>query len=136
MFKKIVIILSVILTASILFSCSNTNAGDNGDSSYSSISDTGSLQSGDDPIEPSDDHYFVEFNTLGGTETETQKIEKGGKVTKPADPVKYGNEKKQYVFLGWYLGEEEYDFTTVVNDNFTLVAKWDEIVWSDDIGKR
>ena len=31
-----------------------------------------------------------------------------------------------YKFLGWYLGEEEFDFTTPITEDITLVAKWEE----------
>ena len=31
-----------------------------------------------------------------------------------------------YKFLGWYLGEEKFDFTTPITEDITLVAKWEE----------
>ena len=133
MFKKILVLLSVIIAVSTLFSCSNTNEGKRGDSSSSAISAASSDPGGEIS---GGDRLIVLFDSADGTAVEAQTVGRGEKAVRPSDPVRYGNEKKQYVFLGWYLGEEEYDFTTVVNDNFTLVAKWDEIVWSDDIGKR
>lgn len=33
-----------------------------------------------------------------------------------------------YKFLGWYLGEELYDFSTEISSDIVLIAKWDEIV--------
>lgn len=34
--------------------------------------------------------------------------------------------KDGYKFLGWYLGEEKFDFTTPITEDITLVAKWEE----------
>lgn len=31
-----------------------------------------------------------------------------------------------YKFLGWYLGEEKFDFNTPITEDITLVAKWEE----------
>ena len=31
-----------------------------------------------------------------------------------------------YKFLGWYLGEEKFDFTTPITEDITLVANWEE----------
>ena len=50
-----------------------------------------------------------------------QKVDKGGKATKPADPTKEG-----YDFLGWYNGETEYKFTETVSADLTLKAKWEK----------
>ena len=44
----------------------------------------------------------------------------GETVAKPADdPVKAG-----YDFLGWFLGDDEFDFDTPVTEDITLKAKW------------
>ena len=69
---------------------------------------------------------------VDGEKTEVT-IEKGTAVEKPEDPAKDG-----FVFAGWYLGEESYDFTKPVDENITLTAKWEENAytvayeWSDD----
>ena len=65
--------------------------------------------------------YTVSFDTNGGTPAtmEDQKVAKGEKATKPADPAMDG-----YSFAGWYLGEEAFDFDTVITDNITLKAHW------------
>ncbi len=52
---------------------------------------------------------------------ESQSVEHGKTVIKPADPVKEG-----YTFVGWYNGDEEYDFNTPVTANLTLTAKFEK----------
>ena len=56
-----------------------------------------------------------------GVTLSTQEIVPGGTVTKPADPTTTQDCK---VFGGWYLDGALYDFTTPVNADLTLVAKW------------
>ena len=36
--------------------------------------------------------------------------------------------KEGYEFLGWYLGDNEFDFNTPVKSDLELVAKWEEVV--------
>ena len=47
---------------------------------------------------------------------------KGEPVAAPEDPVREG-----YNFLGWYLGDNLYDFSTPVNNSINLVAQWENI---------
>jgi uncharacterized repeat protein (TIGR02543 family) len=59
-----------------------------------------------------------------GVSIASQTVADGGKVTKPADPVRTG-----YTFGGWYTDNGTFlngwDFTTtVVTQNITLYAKW------------
>lgn len=63
--------------------------------------------------------YTITFNTDGGTVIEKQTIKKGEKVVKPTNP-----EKEDCDFIGWYLGEEEYNFENEVNSNLELRAMW------------
>lgn len=52
----------------------------------------------------------------------------GWKVERPADPTKEA-EGITYTFIGWYNGEEKWDFDTdVVTGNLQLVSKWEESV--------
>src|SRR5690554_3900120 len=51
-------------------------------------------------------------------------ITKGTKISKPSEPNKEG-----YLFLGWYNGEQLYDFNNIVNENITLTAKWEKIIY-------
>ncbi len=64
-------------------------------------------------------NHTVTFDTDGAGAVDTQTVPYGGQVTKPAAPTKTG-----HTFGGWYLGEEEYDFTARVTANLTLTAKW------------
>lgn len=68
--------------------------------------------------------YTVKFDTLGGSEIDSVKVNSGGKLTKPADPTREG-----YTFEGWFTDKEcttAYDFDTKVTKSFTLYAKWAE----------
>ena len=63
--------------------------------------------------------YTVTFNTDGGNAIDGQTVSYNGKAQKPADP-----EKEGYNFVGWFVGENEYDFANVVTENMEIVAKW------------
>lgn len=64
--------------------------------------------------------YTVTFDSYGGTPVPpAQEVEYGLTATEPAAPEKTG-----YTFDGWYLGDEEYDFSAAVEQNITLTAKW------------
>lgn len=66
--------------------------------------------------------YFVNFDTGGGTEIESQKLRYGQLVEKPEDPVRPG-----YEFTGWIYGEEEYPWSfgaDKVQGEMTLIAQW------------
>ena len=65
-----------------------------------------------------EDVYSVYFDSNGGSKVASGTV-KGGKVTKPEEPTRKG-----YKFLGWYLEDKAYDFSTEVKDNMTLKAKW------------
>ncbi|MCL2766845.1 MAG: InlB B-repeat-containing protein, partial [Peptococcaceae bacterium] len=66
--------------------------------------------------------YTVTFDFNDGvTEDTGVDVEEGNKVTSPADPVREG-----YKFLGWFFGEEIYDFDTAVTGDITLTAQWEE----------
>ena len=72
------------------------------------------------------DIYFVVFQSNGGNPVENQEVEEGGKVTKPADPVREGHR-----FIGWYLEDEPYDFESPVTGNLRLDARWEELAVLD-----
>ena len=64
------------------------------------------------------------FTADGTTLAPAQTIDRGGKFTEPASTP----EKKGYTFIGWYNGDEPFDFdadTTNAPNVLELVAKWD-----------
>ena len=64
--------------------------------------------------------YTVKFIADGVEEVQT--VKEGKSAVKPADPEKAG-----YVFKGWFVGEEEYDFSAVTAD-VIVIAKFEEEV--------
>ena len=54
-----------------------------------------------------------------GSDVTTVYVSKYSIVGKPVVPVREG-----YVFAGWYLDGELYEFNTPVNSNIVLIAKW------------
>ncbi len=69
---------------------------------------------------PEPNKYTVEFDSAGADDVASQTVEENQLVTKPADPTKEG-----YTFLGWFLGETEWNFATdKVTKSITLIAKW------------
>ena len=65
--------------------------------------------------------FSVSFVVEGETEPfRTTEVEEGKKVMEPADIP----ERAEYLFDGWTLNGEAYDFETPVTEALTLVAKW------------
>jgi len=72
----------------------------------------------------------VTFNSDGGTAFPFQNMKSGEPATEPNDiPV-----KRNYTFLGWFLGETKYDFSTPVTGNITLKAKWEALEIDASLG--
>lgn len=73
-----------------------------------------------------DEIYTVTFNVGDhGTAPASQKVENGGKATKPENPTAKG-----WRFDGWYTDEKctaRYDFDKAVTANTTLYAKWTQL---------
>lgn len=73
-----------------------------------------------------DEIYTVTFNVGDhGTAPAPQKVENGGKATKPENPTAKG-----WRFDGWYTDEKctaRYDFDKAVTANTTLYAKWTQL---------
>ena len=57
--------------------------------------------------------------TFEGAEVEAQTIDINGTATKPAAP-----DKDDFIFGGWLLNGEAYDFTSSVTGDITLTANW------------
>jgi uncharacterized repeat protein (TIGR02543 family) len=73
--------------------------------------------------------FTVTFNTDGGSEVAAQTVEDGKIATKPDDPTKDG-----FWFLGWYVGENVYEFTQPISDDLTVIARWLEKTEYVDLG--
>lgn len=67
-------------------------------------------------------YYEVIFYDYDNTIIEVKKVKTGKVVLEPASPQKEG-----YNFIGWYDGEEDYDFTTLIYENLNLYAKYEII---------
>ena len=63
--------------------------------------------------------YTIKFNSNGGSNISDQVVEEGSKVSNPNNPTRNG-----YKFVGWTLDGNEYDFSSTVNRDITLVANW------------
>ena len=61
--------------------------------------------------------HTVTFNSNGGTSIDPQTVQDGLTVRRPADPV-----KNDYVFDGWYLDNNQYDFNKPITGDITLTA--------------
>lgn len=64
----------------------------------------------------------VTFEVNGGSEIEPLIVVNGQAVTKPTDPTKSG-----FTFAGWFTDVEltnAFEFTTVINNDLDLYAKW------------
>ena len=70
-------------------------------------------------VKPEVKEYTVKFVVDG--EASEVKVVEGEKASKPADPEKVG-----YVFLGWYVGDDAYDFEKAVTSDLEVVAKFEE----------
>lgn len=73
---------------------------------------------------PSDDKEYVTitFETGGGTEISSLKIEKGTIPTEPVEPKRNG-----YEFDGWLLFGQPYSFSSPVASDLVLTAKWNDL---------
>ena len=103
--KKFLLVLIMIFALSFAFACGEDNKVNNDDNKQNEVVN----------------EYTVTF-VVNGEKTEV-KVKDGEKAVKPADPVKEG-----YVFKGWFVGEEAYDFEKVVTSDLELVAKFEEVI--------
>ena len=61
----------------------------------------------------------VHFDTNGGSSIEDIIVGKGNTISTPVTPTKAG-----YIFDGWTLNGNDFDFSTPIEEDITLVAKW------------
>ncbi len=64
-------------------------------------------------------YYKVKYNTDGGSKIEPTIVKKGDVLSEPNNPTKDG-----FIFIGWYIQDELFDFKSEINKNITLTAKW------------
>ncbi|MCQ2753013.1 MAG: InlB B-repeat-containing protein [Bacilli bacterium] len=70
--------------------------------------------------------YVVLFVSNGGTSVPQQEVKANSHLVKPDDPTKNG-----YTFIKWCTDEAltiEYNFSSVVTNNFVLYAKWSDAI--------
>ncbi len=71
-------------------------------------------------------YYNVSFNSNGGNYMpNSQIVKQNANVIEPANPTKSG-----YTFEGWYNGEVLFDFNSAVENDLTLIAKWNSIPYT------
>ena len=112
---------------------SNANSSEN---NLQNDSSGGGSNDGSSDMDSSDDSSNKEMRCLvvfdvdgGNASVESQYINIGEKINKPADPTKNNTADKEYEFVGWYYENKEWNFETdVVKQDMTLVAKWKVVV--------
>lgn len=85
-----------------------------------------------EPSEPTGDVYYtVTFDSMGGSEVESQRILSGNRATLPETP-----EREGYFLLGWYDAAEDGEIWTFDTDrvtgNITLYAYWEALPEEDE----
>ena len=63
--------------------------------------------------------HKVTFDFDNGSDAEVKEVKDSEKIARPDAPTKTG-----YTFLGWYDGDETFDFDTAVRKDYSLKAKW------------
>ena len=69
--------------------------------------------------------YTVTFNTDGAGDMAPVSVVAGKTLAIPQTPVKPSDDF-DYLFLGWYNGETEWDFDTPITEDIELTAKWEQ----------
>ena len=64
-------------------------------------------------------NFMVYFDPNGGTSVDNQVVAQGNRAVYPVPPTRNG-----YIFDGWTLDGETYNFDMPVNGSFVLVANW------------
>lgn len=76
-------------------------------------------------VETARNKATVTFNSNGGTAIEAKTIDQGTSLVEEATPTRAGDAYYDtYTFGGWYLNGKKFDFSTVVESDITLIAKW------------
>lgn len=130
MMKKFWIILVLIMLS--VFSFAACGDSGNTDGNTNEPQEKIEQETTDTPT-PQEIYYTVSFDTGGVIEIENQTVKQGEKATRPQDPEDVMKGDTSYRFIGWYIGEEEYDFNQAVNGNITIKVKWETEQYSTDI---
>lgn len=103
--KTILAVIMVMLAFALLVSCSDNAAAQKADE-----------KSGQETVTL----YKVTFDKADGSDKFESIVESGKTVPEPRTP-----EQKGFRFLGWYKGEDKFDFSTEITGDLTLTAKWE-----------
>jgi hypothetical protein len=112
--KKVIGILSGLLIVAIIIICVLLFTG-------KSDSEKENTDKGNDNPPVTKEEITITFDTDGGKEVESIKIEKGTSTTLPT------TEKEKANFLGWTLEDKIIDDTYIFNEDTELKAKWEAI---------
>ena len=63
--------------------------------------------------------YKVSFNTNGGEQINDIMVKGNGVIDNEPNPVRAG-----YKFIGWYYHGKQFDFSTRINQDYVLTARW------------
>ncbi len=66
--------------------------------------------------------YTITIDLDNGSSILTKEVPYKEKLQKPQTPVRVG-----YKFLGWFVGDNEFDFSTEINSNINITAKWQKL---------
>lgn len=105
---------------------SSTDDSTDDSSTDSSSSDNTSSEDSSTDSEEKQIYYTVQFDTDGGSTVASVTVLSGETLTQPAAPTKI-TQKCEYVFIGWFYNGEQWDFEkSVVTQDMTLTARWQE----------
>ncbi len=133
--KKILLIClaaCMAFSAAFALACDNVGNGNGSDVPSGAVSDSGGDSTGSASDSNSsggasqEQSCVVQFNTDGAGDIDPVTVKKGEKLSEPQTPKK-SSEDYEYEFVGWFLGEKEWDFANdKVVEDITLVAHWEE----------
>ena len=99
----------------------------------SSNTENDTVSSDDSTSEQTENYFTVTFDAGEIAEVSSQTVKGGETATKPQDPEDVMKGNTIYKFIGWYNGDDEFDFSTAINADIILSAKWDTEVYTSDI---
>lgn len=119
LFKRAIALITAIISVIFVVSLGGCFWGDDETESVTTESATS-----EESIE-SEIFFTVIFDSAGGTKVDSATVKSGEKIPEPPEPKK-SNQKQQYVFKGWYIGDSKWDFKNgIVTGDITLTAKWE-----------